>query len=121
MNAKLTLIQRQKKINSTPREGFKKKKWAEFSTKRLTKLSLATNVPSDSFVQLISMKNINISVICDQSHLQSGFFAVSPVSAIRDRSEGEKQVWTKQLVFMPFWQFVYECWLILHIYMEPQP
>ena len=32
---------------------------------------LSTNVPSDGFVQLISLKNINISVICDQSHLSS--------------------------------------------------
>ena len=32
-------------------------------------------------------------------HLQSGFFAVSRVSAIRDGSEVKRQVWTKQPVF----------------------
>ena len=40
---------------------------------------------------------------------QSGFFAVSPVSARRDRSEVERQVWTKELFFMTFCQFLYEC------------
>ena len=33
---------------------------------------------------------------------QSGIFAVSPVSAIGDRSEIGRQVWNKQPVFMPF-------------------
>ena len=33
------------------------------------------------------------------THRQCGFFAVSPVSAIRDRSEVERQVWTKLPVF----------------------
>ena len=64
--------------------GFDKKVTFKFWNRSLTKVAAIVKI---------------VWIHVRETLAQSGFFAVPRVPAVRDRSDSERQVWTKQLVF----------------------